>query len=106
MQMAINGIRAWHAANMLKSNERESLQGMTVYHINMFYLDLFLPFALNFLLYHFIVSAVSVTSHNWLLCFNFVSRLYNSYIFYCLVSFICIRCTALENIAVRRFINQ
>ena len=57
-----------------------------------------------FYLYHFIVSAVSVTSHNWMLYFNAVSQLYNSYIFHCLVCFICILCTTLENIAVRHYI--
>ena len=59
-----------------------------------------------FYLYHFIVSAVSVTSHDWMLYFNTVWQLYNSYIFYCLACFICILYTALENIAVRRYINQ
>ena len=68
--------------------------------------DLFLLFTRIFYLYHFIVSAVSVTSRNWMSYFNAVSQLYNSYIFYCLVCFICILCTALENIAVRRYINQ
>ena len=68
--------------------------------------DLFLLFTLIFYLYHFIVSAVSVTSHNWMVYFNAVSQLYNCYIFYWLVCFICILCTALENIAVRRYINQ
>ena len=68
--------------------------------------DLFLLFTRIFYLYHFIVSAASVTSHNWMSYFNAVSQLYNSYIFYCLVCFICILCTALENIAVRRYINQ
>ena len=67
---------------------------------------LFLLFTLIFYLYHFIVSAVSVTSHDWMLYFDTVSQLYNSYIFYCLACFICILCTALENIAVRRYINQ
>ena len=67
--------------------------------------DWFLLFTLIFYLYHFIVSAVSVTSHNWMLYFNAVSQLYNSYMFYCLVCFICILCTALDNIAVRRYIN-
>ena len=68
--------------------------------------DSFLPFTLIFLLYHFIVSVVSVTSHNWMLYSNVVSRLYNCYIFYCIVCFICILCTALENIVVRCYINQ
>ena len=47
--------------------------------------DLFLLYTLIFYLYHFIVSAVSVTSHNWMLHFNAISQLYNSYILYCLV---------------------
>ena len=68
--------------------------------------DLFLLFILIFYLYHFIVSAVSVTSHNWMLYFNVVSQMYNSYILYCIVYFICILCTALENIVVRCYINQ
>ena len=68
--------------------------------------DLFLLFTLIFYLYHFIVSAVSVTNHNWMLYCDAVSQLYNWYIFYCLVCFICILCTALESIAVRRYINQ
>ena len=68
--------------------------------------DLYLLFTLIVYLYHFIVSAVSVTSDNWMLYFNAVSQLYNSYISYCLVCCICILCTALENIAVRRYINQ
>ena len=42
---------------------------------------LFLLFTLSFYLYHFIVSAVSVTSHDWMLYFNTVSQLYNSYIY-------------------------
>ena len=46
--------------------------------------DLFLLFTWIFYLYHFIVSAVSVTSHNWMSYFNAVSQLYNSYIFHCL----------------------
>ena len=71
-----------------------------------FFSDLFLLFTWIFYLYHFIVSAVSVTSHNWMSYFNAVSQLYNSYIFYCLVCFICILCTVLENIAVRRYINR
>ena len=45
--------------------------------------DLFLLFTLIFYLYHFMVSAVSVTSHNSRLYFNAVSQLHNSYIFYC-----------------------
>ena len=68
--------------------------------------DLFLLFTLIFYIYHFIVSAVAITSHNWMSYFNAVSQLYNSSIIYCLVCFICILCTALENIAVRRYINQ
>ena len=58
--------------------------------------DLFLLFILIFYLYHFIVSAVSVTSHNWILYFNVVSQMYNSYTFHCILCFI----------AVRRYINQ
>ena len=68
--------------------------------------DLFLLFTLILYLYNFIVSGASVTSHNGMLYFNTVSQLYNSYISYCLVCFIYILRTALENIAVRCYINQ
>ena len=67
--------------------------------------DLILSFTF-FLHYHFIVSAVSVTSHNWMLHYNIVRWLYNSYISYCLVCFICILCAAPENIMVQHYINQ
>ena len=40
------------------------------------------------------------------LSINVVLRLYNYYIFHCLVYLICILCTALEKIAVRRYENQ
>ena len=96
-----------HLKPVLKHSFLKKLQGMTVHHIDIYITsDLFQRFYINFLLYHFSVSAVPVTSHNWMLYFNFVSRLYNYYISYCIVCFISIWCTSLENIAVRRFINQ
>ena len=94
-----------HLKPVLKISCQESLQGMTVYPIAIFYFR-FVSIYIDSYLYHFIVSAVSVTSHNGMLYFNVVSQLYNSYIFYWLVCFICILCTALENIAVRGYINK
>ena len=67
----------------------------------------FILFTLIFYLYHFIVSAVSVTSHNWMLYFNCcITIVWLEYILLCCICFIFILCSALENIAVRRYINQ
>ena len=79
---------------------------MTVYSIGISYFRSVSAIYIDFYLYHFNVSAVSLTSHNGMLYSNVVSQLYNSYIFYWLVCFIYILCTALENIAVRRYINK
>ena len=79
---------------------------MTVCLIAIFYFRFVSTINIDFYLYHFIVSAVSVISHNRMLYFDDVSQLYNSYTLYSLVCFICVLCTALENIAVWRYINQ
>ena len=69
---------------------------MTVYPIDIFYFRFASTVDIDCLRYHLIVSAMSVPSHDLMLYFNVVSQLCNSYIFYFLVWFICILCTALE----------